>query len=498
MLLARTHNAHVESDDGNRDQMPTVGKLTLKEHGDGLDVGKPRTYKPLPWPVSPKQEPNELEQHLKEGLRPLVDQALGTLQKSKLPTAIRVAWNDKEYFKSEHLSGGTTGHDQPKTDTDVLSAVLKDLGLGLLGGLVAAGLDYVRFEQAALQGNIPEYRPEQVGTQVQIGSLLTDLGGTGAALAYAALQWCFTNDLLFYAIAYLDDSKKPGWNDTRDGVKSLVSGKNDITWASWSLLGLLTGKGTEEHPMTFGEALVQGVLLGPMLALGLALLVEKCGLQDLAGGLLSVSLDTSVERALTRDDVIQALCIRLSIPHERAVQLIAKVAPLTGEVSGTRATGVIQMSDDLVTAFVGCSADFQQAGKNKDGKTIGHGQTTSVVCGLDVNGTSMSFQVSATMPVNQTWKDNDKKPLTQVVRDELHVSDDKYEHDLERLAVRLKTGPIDVDAEVRTSFEMQELFAKLGFQWEAGRFSLGGNAWLVTGVRRHPETGFALKLQVRF
>ncbi len=551
-----TATQHRRGDDSVRDEVSHVGKLTLFQRNDSdptalklkdrrrdresiFDVDR-RVYQPrnderssLPERnpdgslprldlFSPPGDPEpvhrnleqlrgnidaaleeaKVEQQLLAALRPLVEQVVGKLATGDgpRPTALRVAWNDKEYFSSQHLSGGMK-HDRVDADSDdaVFGAVFEDLGLGLLGGLVAAGLDYVRFEQSCLVGGQPEYRPEQVGTQIQIGSLLSDVGGTGAALAYAALQWCFTNDLLFYAYAYLHDSKVPGWNDPRSGVEGLVSGDaGQITWASWSLLGLLTGKGREGNPMTFLEACVQGVLLGPMLALGLALLVEKCGLQNLAGGLLSVAIESGIDRELDRDAVVEALCIRLKIPPVQAMELIAKVAPLSGSVSGTRVTGVIQMSDDVVRAFIGCGMDFQQSGVNDQGKTIAHGQTTSLVCGVDVDGKPVSIQVSAQIPISQTWKDGDKKPLSPELRDELHVSDPKYRHDLERLALQLEMGPVDVQAEVRTSVALQDLFAGIGFQWQAGRFTLGGDAWLITGVRRHPDLGFALKLRVQF
>lgn len=435
---------------------------------------------------------DDLITRLSNGLRPLVEQVLGKAPGGKTPVGIRVAAHGKEYFSSQHLSGGKTDKKAPGDD-GVLSAVLGDVLEGLLGGIVAAGIDYLRFNRATMEGNVAEYRPEQIGTQVQIGSLLGDVGGTGAALAFAAFQWCFTNDMLFYAFAYLDDNHEPGWNDTRAGVEHLVS-DGKITWASWSLYGLLTGTGKPEHPMSFAEALGQATILGPWLAFALATLAETLDLGNLIGSLLELSIDTQLEREIDHDAIMSALCVRLKIAPDRAAQLIAKIAPLSGDVKGARVTGVLQVTDELVNACVGIGIDFQQAGKTDEGKTQAHGQTTSFIADVVIGGAPVSLSVSARVPIAQTWRDNDQKPLDEKTRQELHVSDAKYESDLERLELRVRTGQLDFGAELRSSFRLQELFVGAGFQYTGDKLSLSGKAWLLTGVRRHPDVGFTLTL----
>ena len=60
-------------------------------------------------------------------------------------------------------------------------------------------------------------------------------------------------------------------------------------------------------------------------------------------------LDKQVDRAA----LVESLCIRFALSRDQVATLIAKIAPLSGDVQGTRVTGVIRLTDDVVTAFVG-------------------------------------------------------------------------------------------------------------------------------------------------
>jgi len=392
--------------DAGKDGENKQDKLDDKAKGELLQMGI--------------KDPGRIE-NLREGVRPAVEEMIAKVMDmyDNGPAAgcVLSTLKNKIYSQSglEFTSDGRPLKKESVKDS--LLGGLNDLIEGLLGGIVAAGIDWVRFNQEDGRLNADTYRFEQIGTQVLVGRALAEQS-TGAALAFAAFQWCFTNDVLFYVWGSMigDEKQKADCN-------KYLRGETPTTWATWSFLGVLKHEGSAENPMSWADVKKQAFIIGPVMAYVLAVASRMTGLKNLIGNVLDVSFSTKELAGLDQTTEGEDLKVQLNVGLP--ANLVAEILPhiqSSGAVDGETFKGTInidqKLGDLLLRMDAGCQVDRGPVEKEKGelppNATQGNTNLTqfSVPIDLALKGKNFTIICDVKIPVGQTGTEHTKYQVT--------------------------------------------------------------------------------------